>query len=161
LHGIKRCTVGPTAGLIDGIAYCPWTVPGTIPDEGRRSGVQLHDLNLRQKALRGSTACNHACRGAKCMFVRTSFAIVRTCGRKTRKASRCYATPVARPRGFEPPTNGLEGRCSIQLSYGRRCARESTWLRPRNPSRPPLRRAREHLMFADGHCALAHETSTP
>ena len=35
---------------------------------------------------------------------------------------------MARPAGFEPATGGLEGRCSIQLSYGRA---------PRRVSLPP------------------------
>ena len=30
-----------------------------------------------------------------------------------------YRKPFVRPSGFEPETDGLENRCSIQLSYGR------------------------------------------
>ena len=31
----------------------------------------------------------------------------------------CTRAELARPAGFEPATLGLEGRCSIQMSYGR------------------------------------------
>src|SRR6266545_2358751 len=37
---------------------------------------------------------------------------------------------VARPEGLEPPTSGLEGRCSIHLSYGRISTPPSPRARP-------------------------------
>ena len=35
---------------------------------------------------------------------------------------------MVRPRGIEPLTLGLEGRCSIRLSYGRIADPERTWI---------------------------------
>ena len=48
------------------------------------------------------------------------------------------ATRLARPEGLEPSTAGLEGRCSIRLSYGRMSGT------PVQPAPPVRARVRAH-----------------
>ncbi len=49
------------------------------------------------------------------------------------KCRETLITRVARPAGIEPATPGLEGRCSIRLSYGRLSrGRKSTLLTKAN-----------------------------
>jgi hypothetical protein len=40
-------------------------------------------------------------------------------GCKTLPSGQLANTQLARPAGLEPATPGLEGRCSVRLSYGR------------------------------------------
>jgi hypothetical protein len=61
----------------------------------------------------------------------------------TESASR--RAQVARPAGFEPTTTSLEGRCSIQLSYGRNLWLSTTWTPDLACRSRPLIRPRTHL----------------
>jgi hypothetical protein len=60
----------------------------------------------------------------------------RRCCRFRPVASRTRRPPLARPTGLEPATVGLEGRCSIRLSYGRISSRIVAQPRQPAPSTP-------------------------
>jgi hypothetical protein len=52
------------------------------------------------------------------LMVASGSSVVFTC-KKASKQVNAKHNSMARPEGFEPPTLCFEGRCSIQLSYGR------------------------------------------
>src|SRR5256714_311502 len=57
--------------------------------------------------------------------------------RATASSSASSRFIAVRPGGFEPPTNSLEGCCSIHLSYGRRAV-EKNLMHPAPHRRPPM-----------------------
>src|SRR5690606_606961 len=72
-----------------------------MQSDGVADGARTHDNRNHNPGLYQLSYSHHWCKN------RTALA-----------KKKDYSRNLACPEGLEPPTLGLEGRCSIQLSYG-------------------------------------------
>jgi hypothetical protein len=125
-RGAGAADLARGTGVVNAVARPEGIEPPTCGFEGRRS-IRLSYGRLREAA--GAARGNGVSKGARTLnprihspvLYRLSYAHRETCAavRGPLRAAGAPRLEKARPEGVEPPTRGLEGRCSVHLSYGR------------------------------------------